>query len=244
MHQQEQQILILADLPDSFCLKDLVVISEQDSFFVFNMQKFPDHEFVEIIVGGLTFTLSLHQPDGVQNQFLGKSAEHVFCSPHQALSPAIGISLGNNITSGKHLNAVNKAILQLAAKIGVYVNAHTVIWCPANLHVEFDFFAGSIAQYIEAGAFPVLSQIAIITLENGNIETRGLSYFSHPEIRMQVSTGFTRENAMTKLMRLIDKATSNVNLSSNTPVQEKSGDHMFFMPVEGQAALGAASRTF
>ena len=228
MLQNGPQLFLLASLPPSFHLRDLEEIGRQSDLVTINTRKFKDLDLIEAVVDGITCTISQLTPHEIQREFIENPVENIFCGRPAGTSAGIGISLGNNLTYGKHLGTVNCALLRLAVIAGKFVDAQSVLWRPASVHTSFSSFSDLVAQHANGGPFPSLAQIAILDNGDGVLVTRGLDYFSSQEIELQTPPDDPPDEALGRLVRLIQKAATGNGNSSNMDAQNVPEESVSF----------------
>lgn len=217
MVPQNPILLIMAPMPDSFRLGDLILPQDGAGPVAFNLAKFPGIEAIEAVLAGLSFTLTYHRAEEARQFFSEGKWDPIFYSPPKQPLPAIGISLSDHIISAKHDSTVNRTLLQLARIIGEALEAKSVVWQPAKLHIGFEYFAEATRQYSDGGPFPVLVQIAISESADGIFQTSGLSYFSGQEMRLSAPLDYPPNQVIKRLVRIAHDIASNGKI--DTPIE-------------------------
>lgn len=219
MVQQNPPLLILVPIPDSFRLSDLILPDELVNRVAFNYSKYPDLDIMEAVVGGMSFNLTHHLAQDVSQYFSANKLNHIFCNAPEHPMSAIGIALSDHIANAKHDSTINRAFLELARIIGEALDAASVIWQPAKLHIGFEYFAEASNQYITGGPFPVLIQIAISESPDGIFQTFGLSYFSGQEMRLSAPSHYQPNQVIKRLVRIAHDIATNGKIDAPTEAQ-------------------------
>ncbi len=219
MVQQNPPLMLMVPVADTFRLSDLKLPDEVATRVTLNHSKYADLDVIEAIVGGMSFNLTHHAAQDVFQHFSAKKLNHIFCSAPASPIPAIGIALSDHIANAKHDSTVNRTFLELAWIIGEALNATSVIWQPAKLHIGFEYFSEASHQYITGGPFPVLIQIAISENPKGTFHTYGLSYFSGQEMRLSAPAGYPPNQVVKRLVRIAHDIATNGKIDSQTEAQ-------------------------
>ncbi|QTD56429.1 hypothetical protein [Parasphingorhabdus cellanae] len=219
MMQDNPPLLIMVPLSDSFRLPDLTLPDDVANRVILNRSKYPDLKSIEAVVGGMSFHLTHHLAQDNFQHFSADKLNHIFCIAPESPMSAIGITLSEHIANAKHDSTINRTFLELARIIGKALNATSVIWQPAKLHIGFEYFAEASQQYITGGPFPVLIQIAISESSDGKFQTFGLSYFSEQEIRLSAPTDYPANQVIKRLVRIAHDIATNGRIDTATEAQ-------------------------
>ncbi|MEM8919504.1 MAG: hypothetical protein AAGE37_11660 [Pseudomonadota bacterium] len=217
----------------------------------------------EIVSDGMTFQLTIECTNDMGSD---RAIENLFTSRIPPDCQAVGITLGHHLVTGKHMPAVNLALLSIARRIGLELEATGIVWQPAKLHVDFAHFSEAVEQYAEHHIFPTIVQIALRSPGNGRLETRGLTYFVGREVRTLFSAQQNTRAWMSHFLKITGALISGRRLTNETAIlsnapnnaqltsYRRDGSVLEFSYAEpipagiavtaSQAALGAASRTF
>jgi len=214
--QSDLPLLILADIPQPFSLTDLALSDLASDIIDLTPSQYQNLDRLRAMIGGMTFDLVRHSVQETEQSLAANGLEHIFCErPVKQLS-GISIAISENIAVGKGNETINRTLLQLARHIGQSIKADSIIWQPAQLHIGFDYFVGAIEHYIAGGPFPVLVQIAISATPEGEMQTRGLSYFAGQEIRMSAPTNYAANEVVKRLVRIAH------DIATNGRIEEES----------------------
>lgn len=205
--QTDLPLLIMADIPPSFCLTDLILADQAMEIIDLNPSQYENQ--VEAMIGGMSFTLIHYSAKEIEQDLAISDLTHIFYEPTEQKLPGIGIALGKHIKSAKHSGTINRALLQLTRYVGQSIKATAVVWRPAQLQIGFDYFTGATDHYIEGGPFPVLAQIAISKTTKGSFLTSGLSYFSGQEVTINTPAGYAPNEVVKRLVRIAHEIATN-----------------------------------
>ncbi len=205
--QTDLPLLIMADIPQSFCLTDLILSEQAMEIIGLNPSQY--HNQMEAVISGMTFSLIHYSTEEIDQSLPTTDLEHIFCEPTELKLSGIGIALGENIKSAKHSETINRALLQLTSYVGQSIKATAIIWRPAQLQIGFDYFAGATDHYLKGGPFPVLAQIAVSKTTEGSFLTSGLSYFSGQEATINTPTGYAPNQVIKRLVRIAHDIATN-----------------------------------
>lgn len=219
MVQQNPPLLLIVPVADTFRLSDLILPEEITARVTLNHAKYADLDMLEAIVGGMSFTLTHHVKQDAFQNFSTQKLNHIFCNAPEQQMPAIGVALSDHIANAKHDSTVNRTFLELARIIGEALNATSVIWQPAKLHIGFEYFVEASDQYITGGPFPVLIQIAISESPKGTFHTSGLSYFSGQEMRLSAPATYPARQVIKRLVRIAHDIATNGKIDTPTEAQ-------------------------
>lgn len=207
--QKDLPLLIMADMPQTFCLADLTLSDQASKTITLHQSRHQNVDRLEAMVGGMTFTLVHHSAEEIDQTIPAAGLEKIFSEPSEKKLSGIGIFPSEHVASAKHSGTVNRALLQLAQQVGQSIGAASIIWQPAQLQIGFDYFIGATDHYIAGGPFPVLAQIAIAEMSEGIFQTTGLSYFSEQEIRISAPTGYAPNEVIKRLVRIAHDIATN-----------------------------------
>jgi len=205
--QTDLPLLIMADMPQSFCLTDLILSDQAMETIDLKPSQYQNQ--MEAMIGGMSFALIHYSPEEIDEGLTIADFDHIFCEPTDQKLSGIGIALGEHIISAKHSETINRALLQLTRCVGQSIKATAIVWRPAQLQIGFDYFTGATDHYIEGGPFPVLAQIAISKTAEGSFLTSGLSYFSGQEVTINTPAGYAPNEVVKRLVRIAHDIATN-----------------------------------
>lgn len=195
-------LLIITLLPKSFGLEDLEQSSAVSNIALINRDSFEGIDQVEALVDGMAFIIKVNNTDDTANLVKENCRTTIFGESVGVGKSSIEISPGPHLQSGKHIPAVNKALLQLANVVGEELSASHILWLPAQQSIGFDHFSEAVRGYLDGGPTPILVQIAIEKSEDRCFHTRGLDYFSDQEISMNAPEAMSDSDAIKRLVRI------------------------------------------
>ncbi len=229
--QTDLPLLIMADIPQSFCLTDLILLDQAMETIDLRPSQYENQ--LDVMIGGMTFALIHYSPEDIDQSLATADFDHIFCDPTEQKLSGIGIALGEHIKSAKHSETVNRALLQLGRYVGQSIKATAVIWRPAQLQIGFAYFIGATDHYIEGGPFPVLAQIAISKAADGSFLTSGLSYFSGQEVTINTPAGYAPNEVVKRLVRIAHDIATNGKVDKSIETEGfVSGEILSLVPRE------------
>lgn len=200
----EPPLLIIAPLADDLDLAHLPWCEEAAVKIAVNRAKFRNLEMVEVIVHAMPFLLSRLTALETGQQITAGRCEPLACDLPSAGESAIGIALGDNLTSAKHLPEVNGRLLLLGKWIGESLAATTVGWLPSRRLISFASYAEGVDQYLADGRFPSFFQTCFSEVRSGHFVTSGLHYFADQEIRLTAPVDYSLVMVTECLVRIIE----------------------------------------
>lgn len=239
--QSDLPLLILADIPQTFSLTDLIVSEQASTVIKLAPSQYQNLDRLRAVISGMTFDLVRQNAEEIEQSLADRHLEHVFCEPPVKQLSGIGIALTEHITGAKGNETINRALLQLARYVGQSIKASSIIWRPAQLHIGFDYFAGAIEHYIAGGPFPVLVQIAISETPEGDMRTNGLSYFADQEIRISAPASYAPNEVVKRLVRIAHDIATNGKIKEKTEADGFiAGEKLFITPDENGQTVNIA----
>ena len=229
--QYDKPLLVVAKLDDDFRLFNLAEQLKSEGQTTYTQQANSAYEQCEVIWDGMSFLFSRYTPADLNNGFEIETLANSFCKKPVADSSAIGIALGENIKSGKHVATINRALLQLAILTGDIVNASHVSWLPARHNIDFGFFVEAANDYIAGGPVPALIQVAVNKSSDGALHTTGLDYFCGQEVVFQAPTHFPENESIKRLVRIAHDLATNGPIDNNIETSGlDAGETIRFQP--------------
>lgn len=195
-------LLIIGSYPKDFDLQSLLLTDSIQKFISLNEDKYTDLDRYEIIADGMTFELELFSETETATTLKQNCTTTLFSSAANPNSQSIGVWLGENLQSGKHLPSVNRSLLGIAKLLGREASATHVCWLPAQHSLDFRHFEEAVEDYLAEGPTPILFQIAISKNEKGLLKTLGLSYFSGQEITLNQPISMSDSETIKRLVRV------------------------------------------
>ena len=215
MMQVNPPLLVIAALPESFNLSELEFSGNQKNQTVINQVKFQELQIVEVVLNGMAFILTHYTAEETRENFGIAQLETIFSERPKEKAASIGLTFGENLTSGKHVPAINQALLKLAAMVGESVSASHIAWLPAKQNVDFNYFLEAVDEYVAGGPMPALVQIKVEEKGNGLFVTTGLEYFSGQEIHLQAPAGFPATEAIKRMVRISHDIATNGKIDND-----------------------------
>jgi hypothetical protein len=109
-----------------------------------------------------------------------------------------------HVAGGERVPSVALVLFSAGAAIAQALDAKAVLWSPAKLLSEMEYFAEAVTSYVNGGAFPVLSTIDFaFDQDRGTFLSSGLSWFSGQELKLECTDGpLDRIELMKRAVRL------------------------------------------
>ncbi|MEH6756844.1 MAG: hypothetical protein V7676_04980 [Parasphingorhabdus sp.] len=230
MHS-DTPLLIMADIPETYCLHDLILTGQASKIIKLIQPVHQDHDRLHAVIGGMEFILTQHSAEVMHRDFLTEDMQSIFYDRSETALSSIGISLSDHIKPAQQNATINRAMLQLAKYVGQSVEAASVIWRPAALQIGFNYFVGATDHYVVGGPFPVLAQIAISETSEGNFQTSGLSYFADQEIKIGAPSGYAPNEVVKRLVRVAHEIATNGKINEIMVIEGfVEGEKLSIMP--------------
>jgi hypothetical protein len=141
----EPPLLIIAPLTDDFDLAQMLWCEAARERISVNHAKFKNLEMVEVIVDAMPFLLSRLTASETSQKFATTKYPAPFRDLPSPGGSAIGIDLGDNLTSARHLPDINRRLLLLGQWIGGSLKASAAAWMPLP-DIVSDFLFGGPAR--------------------------------------------------------------------------------------------------
>jgi hypothetical protein len=180
----EPALLIIAPLTDDFDLAQMLWCEAARERISVNHAKFKNLEMVEVIVDAMPFLLSRLTASETSQKFATTKYPAPFRDLPSPGDSAIGIDLGDNLTSARHLPDINRRLLLLGQWIGGSLKASAAAWMPSRQVANIADYNEIVRQYLAGGPFPTLFQTSFSEVRHGYFVTTGLHYFAGQEIRL------------------------------------------------------------
>ncbi|MEH6827428.1 hypothetical protein [Parasphingorhabdus sp.] len=205
----EPPLLIIAPLTDGFDLAQLPWCEAARERISVNHAKFKNMEMVEVIVDAMPFLLSRLTAAETSQRFATARDQAPYRDLPSPGDSAIGIQLGDNLASARHLTDINRRLLLLGQWIGESLKASAAAWMPSRQVANIANYDEIVRQYLAGGRFPALFQTAFKEVRHGYFVTTGLHYFADQEICLTVPPNYRLADVTDQLVRIIaDIATS------------------------------------
>jgi hypothetical protein len=182
----EPPLLIIAPLTDGFDLAQLPWCEAARERISVNHAKFKNMAMVEVIVDAMPFLLSRLTAAETSQRFAVAKDQASFRNLPSPAESAIGIELGDNLTSARHLPDINRRLLLLGQWIGESLKASAAAWMPSRQVANIANYDEIVRQYLAGDRFPALFQTAFKEVRHCYFVTTGLHYFVGQEIRLTV----------------------------------------------------------
>jgi hypothetical protein len=176
---------------------------------------FADNDFsglapASLILDGIVFSVKIldNTPDI-------SAYKNVFCNiDYTKIGSSLALDLGDNVKGGETIAPIIKGLLALARILGEASQATHMAWQPAMIVSSFGYFAETVKNYEDEGAFPVLSLVNFDADEGGVITTKGLAFLSTQELAFSYGN-----NSIAYMTRRLVRITNDIAI--NGPVTDK-----------------------
>jgi hypothetical protein len=96
------------------------------------------------------------------------------------------LSFNAHVAGGERIPPVALALFSVSATIAQSLSAKAVLWTPANILSETEYFAEAVKSYANGGAFPVLPTIDFeFDKGRSTFLSSGLAWFSGQELKLE-----------------------------------------------------------
>ncbi len=138
---------------------------------------------VSLVLNGIVFSVKIQ--DNIPDIAAYKN---VFCNiDYTKIGSSLALDLGDNVKGGETIAPIIKALLAVARILGEASQATYMAWQPAMIVSSFGYFAETVKNYEDGGAFPVLSLVNFDADEDGVMTTKGLAFLSTQELEFSFS---------------------------------------------------------
>lgn len=199
----EPPLLIIAPMADDLDLVRLPWPEAAAENISVNPAKFKNLEMVEVIFDAMTFLVSRLTALETHQHLAAEKCTPLSCTPPSAGKPAIGVALGENLTSAGHLPEVNSRLLLLGKWIGEGLNATEAAWLPSRRLTDFSQYARAVDQYVSDRCFPTFFQTSFSEIRAGHFVTSGLNYFAGQEVSLTIAQDFSLADVTDRLAHII-----------------------------------------
>jgi hypothetical protein len=170
---------------------------------IVNRQGFSDG-WLELLTGGLSFDLHGLVP---AVGLVAPAARHVFGLSSfisQSELDAIALYPGPHLVGGAAMLPVVRRMASLASQLALRLDAAAICWEPSGSWMDPNYFGRVMSSWNDGGAFPALGLTGIDRLDDGIVETTGLTYFIGQELRLKTASSVAPAAAIKLAVRLID----------------------------------------
>ncbi len=100
----------------------------------------------------------------------------------------ISLTLYEHVAGGQYIAPIVRALLSAAGKIAEALSAQAVLWTPADMLSDTDYFVNTVESYALGGVFPVLSTVRFdFDATTATLSSCGLEWFSGQELSVDGS---------------------------------------------------------
>jgi hypothetical protein len=135
----------------------------------------------------------------------------IFCDSDVAVTKSrLTISLGNNLLGGQFVAPIALNLLIFAKNVAMRLGANAVAWTPSQLLSDASYFATTVEEYANGGAFPVLSTVRL-QVSDGTLQTMGLNWFAGQELELK-GEGLSQAELVRRAVRIVHDIATNGSL--------------------------------
>lgn len=163
-------------------------------------------------------------------------AQPILCSSMPTASgDVLSLNFADHVTGGNHLPEIAQAFLKFAALLVKHLGPDRVLWTPGNLLVDPAYFAETVGDYAEGGAFPVLATIQLIwSPEKDKLRTKGLEWFSGQEVLCEVDKG-SEQDWLRRIVRLVHDIATNGPLTTDQTAPDLDGNRLVVLTLRDES---------
>lgn len=190
--------------------------------------------WVELLASGLTFDLSDLAPAPALHP---TPAAHVFGLPAdmQGLAlEAIVLAPGEHTAPGAAMLPIVRVMCGLGARLASLGNVKAICWAPAQSWMEPGYFKRIVASWLGGGAFPALGLTALARAPDGALESRGLTFFTGQELRVDALRGESAATTAKLAIRMIDLLVRQGRVHESHALPGPDGKQLFVEPSVGR----------
>jgi hypothetical protein len=149
----------------------------------------------------------------------------------------MGFALHPHVKEGLRIPEIAKAFLALGASLAKRLGAISVVWQPAALQTDTDYFVEVVDSYSSGGVFPVLPIIDFVFDENGHIlRSNGLGLLCGQEFELQSDT-MDRQDMIRRAIRLAHDMATNGAVADEQNVPDIDPDKVIHLAPGASGAL-------
>ena len=164
------------------------------------------YAWLELLIEGLTFDLKgLEEPFSVNATTFQHSID-INPPERDNAYQALVLLPGPHLAGGQSQLPIFRAHMALGATIGASLPGIVGFgWPESETLISGDRFAELIDHWLQGGALPVPSLIALKDTMDGGLQSVGLSYFTGQELRIEPGQWTDPDNARRQAIRLIQQ---------------------------------------
>ncbi|MFC3097689.1 hypothetical protein [Alteraurantiacibacter palmitatis] len=199
----------------------------------------------ELLANGLTFDLTGLSP-GVAAAM--PEMRHFFALDAKAAlgdCEAMALTPGPHLLSGGAMIPVLRCLAWLAGELAELENIAGVAWGPAATVCAPGYFRDAVTRWLGGGAFPGLGLTALRTLEDGSLQSEGLSLFTGQELLLVPDAGGDPQRAAKLALRLLHWLVDMGRITHTMSLTGREGEPILLEPQDADGerpALVCVSR--
>lgn len=158
--------------------------------------------WVELLANGLAFDLSGLAPGAGAVMPAMQQAYDLAALPDAAYA-AITLRAGPHMAGAEAMLPVVRTQLGIALALSTLPGLGAVVWHPAGTAMSVAHFARLTSAWLADGPFPALGLTALTRMSDGDLVSRGLSFFCGQELRIKTTSTDNPAQAGKIAIRLI-----------------------------------------
>jgi hypothetical protein len=122
---------------------------------------------------------------------------------------ALTIAFGQHVPGGNAIPPIAAVMLRLGALFIDKLQPSAVLWAPANILSDPEYFAEAVSDYGNGGAFPVLPTVDFMFNASDNmLQTNGLAWFAGQELELH-GAHLGKNDVMHRAVRIVHDIATN-----------------------------------
>lgn len=149
----------------------------------------------------------------------------------------MGLALHPHVKEGLRIPEIAQAFLSLGASLAEHLGAIGVVWRPAALQTDTDYFVEVVESYSSGGVFPVLPIIDFVFDDKERIlRSNGLGLLCGQEFELMSDT-MDRQNMIRRAIRLAHDLAINGAVQDEQIVPDIEPDNVIHLAPNDNGAL-------
>ena len=170
--------------------EEIQLLAERDGWFAVSfvperVTSEPPEHWVELLAHGLTFDLAGLAPGP---SLAPPPKGHLFGFKNEAALEsleALTLSAGPHLAGGRRSMPIIRSLAGLAARLADLPEVRAVCWPAGRIWCEPGHFRETVLAWLDGGAFPGLSLVALTMAPDGGMQSEGLALFTGQELRLE-----------------------------------------------------------
>ena len=159
--------------------------------------------WAELLANGLTFDLAGLTPGSCESPE-PMSCAYGFDGAHpEGPFAQVTIAPGVHLAGSENLLPVVRTLAQITKSLIGLPGLQAILWRPAHVMMEKNYFARVVGKWLDGGVFPVLGLTSLVRDASGCIRSQGLSFFTGHEVQIKPTSPQTLNAAGKFAARLV-----------------------------------------